>query len=156
GGGYNADIGGSGGGLIRLSAQSLTVDGTISTDGESRSGDGPSGAGSGGGIKVSVGSLAGRGIISAVGGDNTGAPVWNNGCGGGGGRIAVFYQDRNGFTGRITARGGQGQDSSGVFSAERSGGAGTVYLKKSSEAYGELIIDNGGIETADWSTPLLP
>ncbi len=155
GGSYGSDIGGSGGGLIRLSAQSLFVDGTISADGESRSGAIVSAAGAGGGIKLMVSSLAGAGAISAAGGDNTEIHPWDDACAGGAGRVALYYGEKSAFTGVIRARGGKGQDNSGAPNAQRSGGAGTVYLKKSSEAYGELIVDNGGTATAAWSTPLL-
>ncbi|CAB1061810.1 hypothetical protein D1BOALGB6SA_6585, partial [Olavius sp. associated proteobacterium Delta 1] len=57
--------------------------------------------------------------------------------GGGGGRVAVYYGDISGFdTANIVAYGGTGR--------RGRGGAGTVFLKDSSQAYGELIIDNNG------------
>src|SRR5207248_518853 len=35
------------------------------------------------------------------------------------------------------------------------GGAGTVYWKKSSDALGELVVNNGGVNnSAAWSTPI--
>lgn len=40
------------------------------------------------------------------------------------------------------------------FSAERSGGAGTIYLKKSGDEPPTLVVENGGTETIGWSTPL--
>jgi len=63
---------------------------------------------------------------------------------GGGGRVAVRYSDLSGLDrARITASGGTGS---------AKGSAGTVYLKSSSQTYGDLIIDNGGPTTP--RTPL--
>jgi hypothetical protein len=138
GGGMNPSYGkgGSGGGVIRITAGELLNDGLISANGGS--GDGVTG-GSGGSIWINVETLRGGGTISADGGNSENS---NNGSGGGG-RIAIYYTDASEFdlTNSITAYGG-------VFTGtgeepERHGSAGTIYRQKQNEA-AELIIDNRG------------
>ncbi|GAX60597.1 enoyl-CoA hydratase/carnithine racemase [Candidatus Scalindua japonica] len=100
------------------------------------------GGGSGGGININVGTLSGAGGIRSVGGSNN-----SPGSGGGGGRIAVYFDDISDFDmDNITAYGGDG--SSG------DGGAGTIYLKSSVQAHGDLIVDNNNLVTTTDSTPL--
>ncbi|HKI32602.1 MAG TPA: hypothetical protein VKA46_12095, partial [Gemmataceae bacterium] len=114
----------SGGGLVRITAGTLTLDGQILARGGSNEG-----AGAGGGIYVAVTTLQGAGSIDATGGNGT------YGGAGGGGRVAVYAQDWSGFNlSKVTALGGVGNSD---------GGAGTVYLKKTGDAYGTLIIDAG-------------
>ncbi len=133
--------GGNGGGLIRIVAGTLQLNGTIKADGGSVLGINV-GAGSGGGIRIDVGTLSGAGSMAASGG--TGAS--SGGGGGGGGRIAVFYQNTAGFDlNQITAFGGA------AFSG---GGAGTVYLQGPGKESGELIVDNNGVSAASQTTPL--
>ena len=63
------DNGGAGGGLVRITADSLQLDGSILANGQGYvSGNHPSG-GSGGGIFVDVNTLTGTGSISAIGGN---------------------------------------------------------------------------------------
>jgi len=90
--------------------------------------------------------VEGNGVVRA----NGGGVVTDIGAGGGSGRVAVYHSDLSGFSGAIQARGARVE--AGV--ALRNGGAGTIYLKRSTDALGELIIDNGGAATPDWSTPL--
>ena len=83
GGGSYLDHGGRGGGLVRVEATgTITVNGTISADGQ----DPPAGAGagSGGGIYLTCRTFAGAagGVLQANGGD-----TWRTG---GGGRVAVW------------------------------------------------------------------
>lgn len=135
---------GSGGGLIRITAASATIDGTIAADGENgvyanyRTG----GGGSGGGILLDVGTLAGSGTISADGGQ--GYDVGNGS--GGGGRVAVYYDTLAGFdlASQVTAHGGGG--SAGPAAA------GTVYLETAS-GRGTLRIDSHSTTAGSW-TPL--
>ena len=76
--------GGNGGGLVRITAGSIQLDGEIRADG----GNSNYGGGSGGGIYINMGSLSGAaGKITANGG--TGSSYYG-GAGGGGGRIAVY------------------------------------------------------------------
>ena len=111
---------------------------------------------SGGSIYLVTGTLAGDGSIRANGGDQgtfLGADAY-----GGGGRVAIYYEDKSGFRGGVQARGGVRINSNGTLVPDTTGGgAGTVYWKKISNALGELMIDNGGVKAdSDWSTPLLP
>ena len=141
-----AGIGGSGGGLIRLTSQSLIVlNGTLSANGGrpgSSSGSGQNllngGGGSGGTILVNAPSLTGNGVLAA-----NGAPGINLGGSGGGGRIAVIIQI-NRFSGTATAYGGGGSSP---------GGAGTIYITGSRRS---LLVDNGsnagGITTLEPSS----
>lgn len=88
-----------GGGLVRVTADALTLDGQILADGK-KSGGGESG----GGVYISVEKLEGIGSISAAGG----TARWPYpGAGGGGGRIAVYATDLSEFdVAAITAPGG--------------------------------------------------
>lgn len=115
----------AGGGLVRLEAGSLVLEGQLLANGPAA----VVGAGSGGGIYVAVTNLTGGGSIHADGGNNSG----NQGAGGGG-RVAVYAQDYSGFdVGNITATGGT--------SGNAPGGAGTVYVKDRDEPLGLLVID---------------
>ena len=135
--------GGAGGGAIALTVVgTLTVDGSISANGASGTGnsDRGGGGGSGGSVLLTCGLLTGSGAITANGGA---AGKWSAG-GGGGGRIAVYY-DSNTFRGAMTAYGNEGYG--GCY-----GGAGTVFAKATSVANGELVLDNGGL--AGMPTPI--
>jgi hypothetical protein len=125
----------SGGGLVRVMAGALALDGWIAADGASR------GDGAGGSVYVAVATLSGGGGIRADGGHDT-----NGYGGGGGGRVAVYAADLSGFaTAQVTARGGLGYSGTG--------GAGTVYLRDTDEAAGTLVVDNGsgsGGRTVTW------
>jgi hypothetical protein len=147
GGGYGVN-GASGGGLIRLSAQSLRVDGELSANGPPGV-NGYAGGGSGGSVNITCHELSGSGRIRA-----NGDAILANGSnsGGGGGRVAVVFDDMSPFTGQIEAKGGIVTTNS--YGLNVNGGAGTVYLKKNSDGYGTLIVDNGGTLTTGWSTPV--
>ena len=69
------------GGIVRIEAGSITLDGNIIANGDPYH----LGSGGGGGIYIDTGVLTGSGSISANGGDGAYA--------GGGGRIAVYYDD---------------------------------------------------------------
>jgi hypothetical protein len=124
-----------GGGAIHLEAMNLSLTGSISANGSSGTGAGQEG-GAGGSVTLIVNSTwSGSGTISASGGNS-----WSNSAGAGGGRISVEYatlsSGANPFAnGRLLARGGTGLSI---------GGAGTIYVKKTSAPEEtELIIDNG-------------
>ncbi|MEA2604010.1 MAG: large repetitive protein [Acidobacteriota bacterium] len=120
--------GGVGGGLVRLAAGgAVRVDGTLSADG--------SYLGTGGSIRLDAQEIAGTGGLHAQGGEG------GNEGGGGGGRIALYAPTiDDGLLARTSVKGG---GSSGAF-PERQGAAGTLYLKRPSQADGELTIDNAG------------
>ena len=144
-GGNNSTHGGngctSGGGLVRIEAGAMTLDGVIRADSpDTGFGGAWCAGGSGGGIMLNVGTLAGGGSISANGGTGSGiAPA-----SGGGGRVAIYYSVNNGFdlVGKVSAHGG------GIISAS----VGTVYLKAAG-GQGVLRLDNHGTAVGGW-TPL--
>ncbi|MHB8874563.1 MAG: Ig-like domain-containing protein, partial [Myxococcaceae bacterium] len=111
--------GGNGGGLVRISAQSLQLNGQLNANGQD--GAYPYFGGSGGGIKLDVQALSGTGTIAAAGGYS----------GGGGGRVAILYGSNNGFNFANVRANSYG-----------AGGAGTVFLKSVGQTYGELLVDN--------------
>ncbi len=124
--------GGNGGGLVRITASGeVVVDGSIAASGGPGSGW-QSGSGSGGSIRIHTSLLRGTGTIAANGSAYE--------VGGGGGRVAVTYDtlgdpgdDLDGLH-NVTAFGGHG--------SYRWGSAGTVLLKRSDQAYGDLYIDD--------------
>ena len=82
---------------------------------------------------MKVGTLSGNGAITA----NGGAGDHDRG-GGGGGRIALYYDNLQGFDlSKVTAQGGSAPLS-------QAGGAGTVYLKPTGST-GTLRLDNTGV-----------
>ncbi|MFO0689828.1 MAG: Ig-like domain-containing protein [Myxococcota bacterium] len=132
GGGAWSGAGGDGGGLVRIGAINLVVDGSVRADGGLSAGS-ASGEGSGGSINLTLRTLAGLGRISADGGTTNGS----NHTGGGGGRIAIRSLDRETYdAARLTARGGDG------FYGD--GADGTIYLVGEGAASGELVINGVG------------
>ncbi len=119
----------SGGGLVRLVAGSLELEGQLLANGSNADGSG----GAGGGVYVAVGNLRGGGAVRSEGGSSA---YPNNYGGGGGGRIAVYATDFSAFDlGNISV--------AGAVSLAFPGGAGTVYVRDTDEAVGTLIIDAG-------------
>jgi hypothetical protein len=137
GGGYMGNPGGSGGGVIRVQAGELVLDGQLFANGGSTSNYGA--GGSGGAIYLNLTTLNGSGHIQANGGSSTYS------SGGGGGRIAIYYQSAAKYDlSTITAWGGE-LTSGGT--AQNNGSAGTIYLEKTGQP-GQLIIKNNpDIET---------
>ena len=128
GGGNNN--GGLGGGALALNVTgSLRVDGTLAADGMAAANP-QYGGGAGGSLWLHTGALTGDGLIAARGG----AGGVTAGGGGGGGRIALYFS-QNTFGGSMSAVGGLGY---------QNGGAGTVYTKLAANAYGLVVVDNGG------------
>ncbi|MDH7503553.1 MAG: Ig-like domain-containing protein, partial [Verrucomicrobiota bacterium] len=105
GGGSDSQPAGNGGGVVRVTAETLVLEGKILANGGN--GGWLGGGGSGGGIKISIDTLSGSGLIQANGGNGGGY-----GGGGGGGRIAVYYTDPTTFTpDKLSVRGGSGYGS---------------------------------------------
>ena len=102
--GYGTATNGSeGGGAIRLTVGgTLTLNGSLSAEGNAASQD-DGGGGSGGSVWLTAGALAGSGAIMADGG----AGELYGGGGGGGGRIAV-HTPFNSFGGVVSVAGGAG------------------------------------------------
>jgi hypothetical protein len=111
--------GGSGGGLVRITARELLLDGEIRADGGDGSNHG--GGGSGGGIYIDVLTFTGDGLLSANGGDSGSS---YSGAGGGG-RIAVYRNN------------GPGNDPPDQMSVSAGAGAG-------SPADGSIAVSSNG------------
>ena len=123
GGGASSGPAGNGGGLIRIAAQTFTLNGSILANGEG-GGCCDAGGGSGGGIRIDVGTLTGTGQIRANGQDGKDRANFGGG-GGGGGRIAVYFQNMAGFNASsISALGGLGKG------GQPNGQNGTVQLQQ--------------------------
>lgn len=142
GGGSSAGLqGGFGGGAVKLVVSgTLTNNGVIKADGGRSYGSSYSnlpGGGSGGSIWLQTNILAGTGSTTANGG---GAHIYNvNGYGGtgGGGRIAIYYTTDNSSVTNYA----YGQTN------YKTGGAGTIFKKVSSESLGSLLVDNNRTTT---------
>jgi YD repeat-containing protein len=136
---------GNGGGLVRIVAQTIQLDGSIIANGQ----NGPenvSGGGSGGGIRIDAGTLSGGGRISANGGTSS-----YDGGAGGGGRIAIYYQNAGGFNFTNLSAFGGVRD---VNAVQQNGAPGTVYVQGPGRENGELILDNNNMVTPSLLTRL--
>ncbi|MCD6459956.1 hypothetical protein J7L67_04735 [bacterium] len=121
---YYSYLGGSGGGIIDIDVSgTLTLDGTIRSNGAN--GQYYGGGGSGGSIKIVTDSFAGAstGLIAANGGSKYNTSTSCRSGGGSGGRIALFCTTKT-YAGQFEASGGEGYS----YSTNRYGGAGTVYI----------------------------
>ncbi|MGZ4779490.1 MAG: hypothetical protein ACXV5L_09850, partial [Thermoanaerobaculia bacterium] len=113
------------GGVLRLSAAALTVNGSIRSNGVEI--DATTG-GAGGSIWITAGRISGTGTIEANGSAGTSVA-------GGGGAIAVDYSDPASVLPSLITRGGP--------SSADAGPAGSVFLRGPASVYGDLVIDNG-------------
>ncbi|MBW1860471.1 MAG: hypothetical protein JRI70_10515, partial [Deltaproteobacteria bacterium] len=147
-GGRYYSVGGSGGGALKLVvAGTVTVDGTISVNGEDSTQCCDNGGGSGGSLWVITSTLAGSGFIAADGGQGAA-----KGGAGGGGRIALEWNTRT-FDGVISAKGAVhpwGEDFSGAH--------GTIWVPedKWDELWNATYHVNGSIALAPNSHPDVP
>src|SRR5262245_14220563 len=123
--------GGNGGGVIRVAAQSLTVNGGIRAGGGSGIGDSFAAGGSGGSIRVDTGILTGTGQIVARGGNGL-----SSSGGGGGGRIAIYYLDATGFN-----LGTQVLATWGTGNGAPNGKAGTIHLQQQVAMFTPILED---------------
>jgi hypothetical protein len=128
----------SGGGILRIAASALAIDGKVLANGS----QGSSGSGAGGSIRIDAQTISGTGEIRADGG-------LTNHAAGGGGRIAVYYNTLTLDRAKILALGGLHSGNT-----TRTAAAGTVYLKQTAQTYGDLIVDNTG-RTATHNTALV-
>ena len=151
--GAGSALGGAGGGAVSIDATTLAVDGAIRADGETAA----FGGGAGGSILLRTTNVGGGGVISASGGQagpyDCGFQCNGTAGSGGGGRIALLdYLTLGGHFGLgaqwagFEARGG----ATGIPA-----GAGTVFLRESGMAYGDLLVDNGGVDAGARSMPLV-
>ncbi|QOC21587.1 fibronectin type III domain-containing protein [Wenzhouxiangella sp. AB-CW3] len=132
--------GGRGGGAIYLESDSILLDGEIRADGEQDSVSG--GFPSGGSIWIEAGTLSGMGSINSRGGWRIGNDRFR---GGGGGRIAIYFDDASQFDlfSQVSAHGG-----GPTHLNDQAGGAGTIFLKDRSDSRERVIIDNESIGIA--------
>ena len=116
-----------GGRLVMNVANVMILDGVVHADG---GGSAYNGGGSGGSIKVTTKILKGSGVLRS-----------NGVQGGSGGRIALYVNDRKGFSGEITCYGGCGSSC---------GAAGTVFIKEYLVGipYNTTIVYNAGRRSA--------
>ena len=77
--------GGHAGGVIRIVAEKMQLDGALNADGQAAGGGGN--GGSGGSVWITAKFLSGKGAVTAKGGSSTSGECW---AGGGGGRIAIY------------------------------------------------------------------
>ncbi|MFZ2188856.1 MAG: InlB B-repeat-containing protein [Candidatus Moraniibacteriota bacterium] len=133
---YESRIGGSGGGLAKLSVSgTTTISGIITAKGQNSSTMGA--GGSGGGFWLTTGTLAGTGGTISV----SGGTGYSYSGGGGGGRVAIYYMTDNSSSLTLQAFGG---------TAGFNAGPGTIYLSDTSApANNKLIIDNNGLNGAE-------
>ncbi|MFA7060541.1 MAG: carboxypeptidase regulatory-like domain-containing protein [Pedobacter sp.] len=122
--------GGNGGGLIRITAGTIQLDGGIVADGGIGFNSSASG-GAGGGIRIDAITISGgaTGYIAARGGSST-----NGAAGGGGGRIAIYYGSMPFNPAQVVVTGGSSNYSSmPQYYPNIVGSAGTVYLSPRSQ-----------------------
>lgn len=139
---------GRGGGAVRLDITgTATINGAVRANGTY----GTVGGGAGGSVWISAQTLAGQGMVEAKGG--AGETCCGYGAAaGGGGRIAVYAGNLTGGFGPLSlfdhvhAGGGTGW---------RNAGAGTVFVKRPGQAWGDLLVDNKNVNAAEDTTPLV-
>ncbi|MGD9164926.1 MAG: hypothetical protein PVF13_09230, partial [Chromatiales bacterium] len=134
---------GNGGGIIKLRAQSLLLDGAMSARGIA----GQQG-GAGGSLDVSVDVLEGNGSLDVAGGNAiSSSSTYRSG---GGGRIVIAATDDSNFSenGSLVIRGGS------YAGTDHVAGSGTAYRKLANETFGHLYIDNGNATAPQGSTPI--
>ena len=119
--------GGYGGGVIRITAKSLVVDGDIRANGIGENQIG----GAGGSIWITTKRISGGGNVEANGGN-----AWSDAGAGGGGAIAVEYTDATSTMPALKAF---------TTTGGRNGGPGSIYVFGPSSTYGDVRFDYGGL-----------
>ncbi|MEO7975278.1 MAG: Calx-beta domain-containing protein, partial [Thermoanaerobaculia bacterium] len=135
-GGSAASAGSDGGGVARVAlAGNAVIDGAVRANGAVNLAAGAAG----GSVRISAAQMSGAGLVEA-----------NGALGGAGGRIAMLSTSLSTDLGsRVRAWGGQRVGAS--FNATHQGAAGTVYMKRAGDSYGELVVDNRGLVSAQWT-----
>lgn len=150
-------LGGAGGGVIRLTAKSLVLDGSLTASGlNSPASTEWGGGGAGGSLDVKVEQLAGAGSFVARGGENF------NGGSGGGGCIRVAYASST-FGGSFSAAGGTGASAGMVGVHDTAANdlhvVTATYELKGGDAYRAIQLNTGTTLTvlgrADVTLPLV-
>ncbi|MEM7480682.1 MAG: carboxypeptidase regulatory-like domain-containing protein [Acidobacteriota bacterium] len=129
-----------GGGVVRIdSSGRAVVDGSVTALGVAS--DTRGAAGAGGSIQLHADSVTGGGVLRADGGDGSGLHA-----AGSGGRVAVYAGSWNAdLPERISAAGGLGTTD------EATGAAGTIFLKLDHQPLGDLLLDNQGRATTQFT-----
>jgi hypothetical protein len=131
-----------GGGAVKIAVSgAMNLEGNILARGGAGYGGGYGGGSAGGSVWITTENLTGSGLIAVDGGSSNSASRAGSGSGG---RIALYYTEKSGYTGSMTAYGGTVGDTQ----AQR-GSAGTIYLKGNTQTHGDLIIDNNGVSGAN-------
>ena len=130
----------SGGGIIRLQSDSLTLNGHVNANGS-----GGNSGGAGGSILIDTNTLEGSGDISASGGNSSQRSSYY--CAGAGGRIKLDLETDATFTGSLLSH-------SGIGYGTTASGAGSLYKKYKNSKYGSLIIKNNLVDAEENSTPI--
>ncbi|WP_413294432.1 beta strand repeat-containing protein [Bdellovibrio sp. HCB185ZH] len=148
GGGDYTNMGGFGGGALKLTVTgTLTVNGSLTANGNGAHAAND-GGGAGGSLWLIVGTITGNGTLAANGGNGL-----SSGGGGGGGRIYVQYTTKT-FTGTATASAGTGGSPaptagsvifSGASGGIECGAANSITLNSGdfNASGGNLIVSNG-------------
>jgi len=114
GNGGGGAAGGKGGGVLRLIADTISIAGTVTANGQNgspASSYSGGGGGSGGGILVAANSLTVTGVVNAVGGSGGAGPTYcENGSAGGQGRVKLLHGATKSITGTIA-----GQKTEGIL-----------------------------------------
>ncbi|MEI6580666.1 MAG: immunoglobulin-like domain-containing protein, partial [bacterium] len=146
-----------GGGAIKLNASgTVTINGTVSANGNS--GTGTSAGGAGGSVWIVAGTLTGSNsaTISANGGDGAGTYSTNAGGGGGGGRISLQTSGTDTYAGSIIVEGGLGLEGGEAGTLERTVGTpgdiiiaagSTVTWTRGEHTFHDLTIQSTGVLT---------
>ena len=132
----------AGGGVIQLEVGELVLDGEIRSNGAPSAFNSSRPAGAGGSVLIKASSMSGGGSINASGAATaTNSSLTDRPGAGGGGRVALYVEDSQGFdpVAGIRARGGRRFRSTLEFGYAAPG---TVYVA-SAASLGRLIVDNG-------------
>jgi hypothetical protein len=140
GGGGN-DWPNPGGGIVRIKAHTVRLDGQILALGVRHYR-----GGAGGSVWISSTKITGAGSIDASGATS------NDYGAGGGGAVAIEYSDATSFVPSVRNSGGR--DDCGSCTA-RHGGAGSTYIRGAGQTYGTLVVDNELETSAQTELPSL-
>jgi hypothetical protein len=125
---------GAGGGVVRINASTVVIDGAVRASGAQNDR-----AGAGGSVWITTGRISGTGSIATNGGNAY------HGIGGGG-AISIESTDPTSILPLLSSRTGTN------YGESRYGGAGSIYVKGAASLYGDLTIDNGPVS----GTTILP
>jgi hypothetical protein len=136
---------GQGGGLVEITVGgNFTLNGSIQTNGTITASDR---GGAGGSIKITTGTLSGStGNVKANG--------QTSNAGGGGGRIALYY-NQDSYTGGISMLSKEAFGATGNWGSYATGAAGTIFYKNVGvDSVGHLIIkNNAGFTVGNYYVP---